>query len=301
MKQIDGVTATEVGYANSRLANPSYRQVCNGATGAAETVEVVYDPAKVSPRFLIGLYLKTIDPTSLNRQGNDVGTQYRTGIYYTDDEQRSAAEEAIAKLKKEYSQPIVVEVMPLENFYPAEEYHQDYLAANPGGYCHLSPRLFEIARNARDTTLTGRYAKPSDNELRGRLTREQYEVTQHSATEPPFRNEYWNNHRKGLYVDITTGQPLFVSTDKFDSGCGWPSFSRPLPDAGIVEKADYSHGMERIEVRSGAGDAHLGHVFDDGPAESGGLRYCINSASLKFIPLEEMADEGYADYIKYVK
>lgn len=302
MKQIDGVTATEAGYANSRLACPSYRQVCTGSTGAAETVEVVYDPSRVSLRFLIDLYLMTIDPTSLNRQGNDVGTQYRTGIYYTDAAQKAAADEAIARIGDKYTSPIAVEVRPLENFYPAEDYHQDYLTANPRGYCHLSPRLFEIARNARDTTLAGhRYARPDDSELRERLTPVQYEVTQHSATEPPFRNEYWDNRRQGIYVDITTGQPLFVSTDKFDSGCGWPSFSRPLPDAGIVEKTDNSHGMVRTEVRSGIGDAHLGHVFDDGPAESGGLRYCINSASLRFVPLEQMAGEGYGGYVRYVK
>jgi len=301
MKQIAGVVSTGVGYANSKVANPTYRQVCTGTTDAAETVEVVYDPSRVSARFLIALYLKTIDPTSLNKQGNDVGTQYRTGIYYTTESQREAAEAALSGLKSKYGRPIVVELKPIEIFYPAEDYHQDYLDNNPGGYCHLNPRLFEMARNARDTTLTGRYVKPSDSELKSRLTHAQYEVTQHSATEPPFRNEYWDDHRKGIYVDITTGQPLFASTDKFDSGCGWPSFSRPLPDAGIVEKDDYSHGMERTEVRSSIGDAHLGHVFNDGPRDRGGLRYCINSASLRFVPLEDMEREGYSDYIKYVK
>ena len=301
MKQIKGVVGTSVGYANSKVPDPSYRQVCTGTTGAAETVEVVYDPARVSARFLIDLYLKTIDPTSLNKQGNDVGTQYRTGIYYTTESQRQAAEDALAALKSKYGWPIVVELKHIENFYPAEDYHQDYLDNNPGGYCHLNPRLFEMARNARDTSLQAAYAKPTDSELREKLTSEQYEVTQKSATEPPFRNEYWDNHRKGLYVDVTTGQPLFVSTDKFDSGCGWPSFSRPLPDAGIVEKEDHSHGMNRVEVRSGIGDAHLGHVFNDGPRDRGGLRYCINSASLRFVPLEDMEREGYGDYVKYVK
>ena len=145
------------------------------------------------------------------------------------------------------------------------------------------------------------WRRPSDDELRRRLTREQYEVTQHNATEPPFANEYWNEHRRGIYVDVTTGEPLFASSDKFDSGCGWPSFSRPLPTASIVERDDFSHGMERTEVRSAVGDAHLGHVFPDGPRQSGGLRYCINSASLRFIPLESMAASGYAPYIPYVK
>lgn len=177
----------------------------------------------------------------------------------------------------------------------------------PGSYDSTYPKNnTEITENKMKEeknggNATSRYSKPSDNELRSQLTEMQYEVTQHSATEPPFRNEYWDNTRKGIYVDVTTGQPLFASTDKFESGCGWPSFSAPLPDAGIVESADYSHGMTRVEVRSGIGDAHLGHVFPDGPRDRGGMRYCINSASLRFVPLEDMEAEGYADYMKYVK
>lgn len=300
MRQIEGVTATETGYANSVTPYPSYKEVCTGRTGAAETVKVDYDPAKVTPEFLIELYLMTVDPTSVNKQGNDVGTQYRTGIYYTTELQKLEAEKALAALSREYVKPIAIELKPIENFYPAEDYHQDYLENNPGGYCHIDPRLFEVARKAK-MKKTADYSAPSDSVLRNRLTPMQYEVTQNAATEPPFRNEYWDNHRKGLYVDITTGEPLFVSTDKFDSGCGWPSFSRPLPGASVVEKEDRSHGMVRTEVRSGKGDTHLGHVFNDGPKESGGLRYCINSASLRFIPLDEMEKEGYADYVKYVK
>ena len=156
--------------------------------------------------------------------------------------------------------------------------------------------------NVEEYVSRGRcWDKPGDEELRRRLTARQYEVTQHNATEPPFANEYWNEHRAGIYVDITTGEPLFASSDKFDSGCGWPSFSRPIPGSSIVEKPDHSHGMVRTEVRSYAGDAHLGHVFNDGPRESGGLRYCINSASLRFIPLEDMEALGYGEYIPYVK
>ena len=307
IKQIHGVTATEVGYANSNTPSPTYKEVCSGRTGAAETVKVVYDPEEVSLPFLIDLYFMTIDPTSLNRQGNDIGTQYRTGIYYTTHGQEEIIKAELARLSTDYEAPIVVEVMPLLNFYPAEDYHQNYLDGNPGGYCHIDPRLFEVARRAREKKQTRqekkveKYRRPSDEELRRTLTPEQYAVTQQSATEPPFRNEYYMEHRRGIYVDITTGEPLFASSDKFDSGCGWPAFSRPLPGAGIDEIEDRSHGMVRTEVRSSAGNAHLGHVFNDGPRDRGGLRYCINSAALRFIPLEQMEAAGYAAYIPYVK
>lgn len=303
---VKGVTETEAGYANSRVSSPSYREVCEGATGAAETVRVVYDPEVVSLPFLIDLYFKTIDPTSMNRQGNDAGTQYRTGIYYTDVSERAVIEEAVDRERKHYERPIVVEVKPLENFYPAENYHQGYLDKNPGGYCHISSGLMKMAKVARDPNLSGVresriYRKPSDEELRRRLTAEQYAVTQQGATERPFTNEYDHEFRPGIYVDVTTGQPLFVSSDKFDSGCGWPAFSRPISREVLTEHIDNSHGMRRVEVRSAVGNAHLGHVFPDGPTEEGGLRYCINSASLRFIPKSEMEAEGYGDYLPLVK
>lgn len=296
MKQIRGVVSTTAGYANGNTPNPTYRRVCGGDTGFAETVRVVYDPRQVELPLLLDLYFKTIDPTSLDRQGNDRGTQYRTGIYYTDPDDRAAIEKAVGELKKRFDKPVVVEVEPLRNFYPAENYHQDYLDNNPGGYCHINPALFELARNANPPAPA--YKKPDEKTLRGQLTDMQYAVTRHGATEPAFRNEYWNEHREGIYVDITTGEPLFVSADKFDSGCGWPSFSRPIADSLIEERPDDSHGMKRTEVRSRTGDAHLGHVFDDGPRESGGLRYCINSASLRFIPKDDMEKEGYGEYLK---
>ena len=179
----------------------------------------------------------------------------------------------------------------MTNFYNAEDYHQDYLDKNPGGYCHIRPELFRLAKEANP------YTKPSDEELRRRLTPTQYAVTQHAGTEHPFDNDYWDEKREGIYVDITTGEPLFISTDKFESGCGWPSFSRPIDTTLLVEKRDTTHGMIRTEVKSKTGDAHLGHVFDDGPQELGGLRYCINSAALKFIPREEMEQAGYAKYL----
>lgn len=278
-KQISGVVATTAGYANSRVLDPSYKDVCTGATMAAEAVEVRYDPSRVGLRTLIAMYFLTIDPLSVNRQGNDIGTQYRTGIYYTDELQRHVAEEAVKSLSDSLRKQVAVEVMPLLNFYPAEEYHQDYLEKTPGGYCHINPELFARARNI------------------GRLNPEQEAVTRHSATEPPFHNAYWDEDRDGIYVDVTTGEPLFLSTDKFNSGCGWPSFTRPISAKSLSEIPDTSHGMTRTEVRSTIGDAHLGHLFNDGPRERGGLRYCINSAALRFIPLEEMEKEGYGSYI----
>lgn len=300
LKQIRGVENTQVGYANSNVANPSYEQVCSGKTNAAETVKVVYDPKTVDLNLLLDLYFKTIDPTSLNQQGNDRGTQYRTGIYYVDKEDLPVIKQAIQLLSAQYKTPIVLEVKPLTNFYPAETYHQDYLDKNPGGYCHINPALFEMARKA-NAPKAKTYQKADDATLRKELSAEQYAVTQKNATEPAFHNKYWNEHRPGIYVDITTGEPLFVSTDKFDSGCGWPSFSQPIQKDLIAEKKDTSHGMIRTEVRSKTGDAHLGHVFTDGPKEKGGLRYCINSASLRFIPKDKMKEEGYGEYLPLVK
>lgn len=296
LKQIRGVVSTEVGYANGNVANPTYKQVCQGNTQFAETVKVVYNPSEVALPLLIDLYLKTIDPTSLNKQGNDRGSQYRTGIYYKDKGDETIIRQQLAALAKQYSKPIVVENLPLKNFYPAEDYHQDYLDKNPHGYCHLSPALFEMARkaNAKKAAPKTSYTVKDQATLKKELTAMQYEVTQNSATEPPFRNEYWNEKREGIYVDITTGEPLFASTDKFESGCGWPSFSKPISKKLIKEYLDKSHNMIRTEVRSKLGNAHLGHVFTDGPKDKGGLRYCINSASLRFIPKEEMEKEGYS-------
>ncbi|MCH5319455.1 MAG: peptide-methionine (R)-S-oxide reductase MsrB [Paramuribaculum sp.] len=301
---VPGVISTQAGYANSRIPNPTYQEVCTGNTGAAETVKVVYNPDSVSLAHILSLYYMTIDPTSLNKQGNDRGTQYRTGIYYTDPQDKIVIEKSLGELQSRISKPLAIETGKLQNFYPAEDYHQDYLDKNPGGYCHIDPRLFTIARESRDTALVRPkkvYTKPSDDELKAKLTPLQYEVTQHNATERPYTNEYDREFRPGIYVDITTGEPLFLSSDKFDSGCGWPAFSKPISKDLIVNLRDTSHGMERVEVRSKTGDAHLGHVFPDGPEETGGLRYCINSASLRFIPLQDMKAEGYGDLISLVE
>ncbi|WRS27936.1 peptide-methionine (R)-S-oxide reductase MsrB [Oscillospiraceae bacterium MB08-C2-2] len=285
---IPGVLSTQVGYANGNTENPTYEEVCHHNTGHAETVKVQYAPDQLPLSTLLMRFFESIDPTSLNRQGGDVGKQYRTGIYYTDTADLPAIERALAELQKSYERKLAVEALPLANYYPAEEYHQKYLDKNPGGYCHIGGSLFEkAARPLKE------YTRPDSQQLKEMLTPLEYEVTQNSATEPPFQNQYWDFAGEGIYVDITTGEPLFSSRDKFDSGCGWPSFSKPVEEAAVQEKSDRSHNMLRTEVRSRGGDAHLGHVFTDGPAQLGGLRYCINSASLRFIPREAMEQEGY--------
>jgi peptide methionine sulfoxide reductase msrA/msrB len=300
LKLIRGVEETKVGYANGNYPNPTYKEVCYGDTGFAETVKVTYNPKAVSLELLIDLFLKTIDPTSLNRQGGDIGTQYRTGIYYIEEVDKPIIEKKLQVLQQEYEKPIVVEVMPLLNFYEAELYHQDYLEKNRGGYCHIGKDLFEIAKRANQYMETEDYnpfTKPSDAVLKQRLNNMQYSVTQENATEPPYKNEYWDNEDEGIYVDIVTGEPLFLSKDKFDSGCGWPSFAKPIDYNKLDEEIDDSFGMIRTEVRSKRGNSHLGHLFNDGPRELGGQRYCINSASLRFIPKQSMEREGYAHYL----
>jgi peptide methionine sulfoxide reductase msrA/msrB len=294
--KILGVEYTEVGYANGKTEDTSYQEI--DSTGHAETVRVVYDPEVVELEEILEYYFKIIDPTILNRQGNDIGTQYRTGIFYKDEDDEQVISNFIESIKSEYDSEIVTEVEPLENFVIGEEYHQDYLEKNPNGYCHIN--LSDIPNrkpeiNPRD------YEKPSDEEIKEKLTEEQYEITQGKGTEPPFKNEYNDNKAKGIYVDVVTGQPLFSSRDKYDSGSGWPSFTKPIDKGLLRYLEDKSIGMERIEVLSISGDTHLGHVFNDGPEDEGGLRYCMNSGSLRFIPLEKMDEEGYGDLKVYVE
>ena len=295
---IHGVLSTEVGYANGKTLNPTYEEVCTNNTGHVETVHVVYDPGIVSLEFLLELYYEAIDPTSYNRQGGDFGIQYRTGIYYVDDKDLPVIESSISKLQKRIDKPIAIEVKRLENFSPAEEYHQKYLDKNPAGYCHIGRSKIEKAANAIIDPAD--FKAPVTEELHA-LSKMQFDVTQNAATEPPFQNQYFDSFRSGIYVDITTGEPLFASSDKFESGCGWPSFSKPIDPNVVRQKEDRSHGMLRTEIRSRVGNAHLGHVFDDGPVESGGLRYCINSASLRFIPKEDMEQEGYGYLLHLAK
>ncbi len=296
--RIPGVLDTVSGYANGTTADPSYQDVCSGKTGHAETVRVVYDPRQVSLKTLIGQYFKVIDPTVLNRQGNDAGTQYRTGIFYTDEEDLKIIQEVYDSQKSLYEDEIVTELKPLTYFYEAEEYHQDYLVKNPGGYCHVD---FSTLNDLDDDGIVDPddYSRPDDETIRSLLTDIQYSVTQHNATEPAFGNEFYDNRRPGIYVDIVTGEPLFSSADQYDSGCGWPAFTRPIAPETVLEYTDKSYGMIRTEVRSRVGDSHLGHVFEDGPQEKGGLRYCINSASLRFIPYEQMEGEGYGEYMQF--
>lgn len=287
---VPGVTSTIAGYANSLIENPTYREVCTGKTDAVETVRVDYDENLVGLSDLLALYFRSIDPVSVNRQGGDVGTQYRTGIYYTDPADKEVITAMIATIQRRHSDPVAVEFGPLQNFYPAEEYHQDYLVKNPGGYCHVNPTLFKEARNIGRNTV-------DKSELRSRLTPLQWEVTQNGATERPFVNEYDNEFRRGIYVDITDGTPLFVSSRKYNSGCGWPAFTRPIDGGKVTEHEDLSFGRRRTEVRAAKSGAHLGHVFPDGPVEDGGLRYCINSAALRFIPETDMEAQGYGRYL----
>ncbi len=296
---IPGVLQTDVGYANGQTENPSYEEVCHNNTGHAETVRVCYDERLIGLSFLLEQFFMVIDPTSLNRQGNDIGTQYRTGIYYVDSNDKAEILTVLNILQEKNQKKVMIEVLPLDQYFTAEEYHQDYLDKNPTGYCHVPLGKFEEAKTAIDYDT--RYRSKSDDELKHELTGLQYEVTQHSMTEPPFENEYDQQFAPGIYVDITTGEPLFLSTHKFQSGCGWPSFSKPISKELIQELTDHSHGMTRTEVRSNRGDSHLGHVFPDGPKESGGLRYCINSASLRFIPKEEMENQGYGYLIEHLQ
>ena len=291
MQSIPGVTDAVSGYANGTgEADANYKAVCAGGTGFRETVKVTYDPGLVSLDALLLAYFYVVDPTVENRQGNDVGSQYQTGVYYTDDASKETVER-IAALERGRREKFAVEIGPLVNFFPAEEYHQDYLDRNPGGYCHI-PRA-EIELFSRLKIDPGDYKKPAAEAIRDRLTDEQYRVTQESATESPFRNEFWNQFEKGIYVDVVTGEPLFSSADKFESSCGWPAFSKPIEEPAVVELPDDSHGMHRTEVRSRAGDSHLGHVFTGDRESPNGVRYCINSASLRFVPYEKMEQEGY--------
>jgi peptide methionine sulfoxide reductase msrA/msrB len=295
LQHIQGILSTEVGYANGNTENPTYEEVCRHNTGHAEAVKVEYEDTVIGLSYILELYYDVINPVSINRQGGDVGSQYRTGIYYVNEQDVSVIESSISKLQEKYKEKIAIERLPLNNYYKAEEYHQKYLDKNPGGYCHIGADKFEKAKKAIDKDK--KFEKKSLEKLKQDLTSEQFEVTQNSATEAPFKNEYFNEFSEGIYVDITTGEPLFMSADKFDSGCGWPSFSKPIDTALVNELKDNSFLRVRTEVRSSHGNAHLGHVFADGPKESGGLRYCINSASLRFIPKEKMEEEGYGEYL----
>ena len=292
--RIKGVTATTVGYANGQVETTNYQLVKQ--TDHAETVHVTYDENLVSLREILLYYFRVIDPLSIDKQGNDVGRQYRTGIYYTNDTDMSVINEVAKEQERQCGQEIAVEVEALRHYVLAEDYHQDYLKKNPSGYCHIN-----VNDAYQPLVDPKQYVKPSEPTLKETLSEEAYQVTQHAATERPFQNEYFATFEEGIYVDVTTGEPLFFAGDKFDSGCGWPSFTRPIAKDVIKYYQDKSHGMERIEVRSRSGNAHLGHVFTDGPQDQGGLRYCINSAALRFIKKEDMRTAGYGYLLSYMK
>ncbi|MGY4879097.1 peptide-methionine (R)-S-oxide reductase MsrB [Vreelandella aquamarina] len=322
-EKIPGVVEAVSGYSGGVETNPSYQQVSSGNTGHTEAVQVYYNPQEITYEGLLEGFWRFMDPTDADGQFVDRGQQYRPGIFYHNGEQQRLAEasrQALAESGR-YDEPVVIEIQPFNTFYDAEDYHQDYYKTNPVRYKFYtfnSGRYQFIDRVWGDeqtidfsqfkpddgsmdveTSTDQAFVPPSDAELREKLTEQQYNVTQEDATEPAFDNAYWDNTAPGLYVDVVSGEPLFSSRDKYKSGTGWPSFTRPIQQSAVVEKEDNSWFITRTEIRSSVADSHLGHVFDDGPAPTG-LRYCMNSAAMRFIPLEQMEAEGYGQYIEQI-
>ncbi len=290
--KMPGIIKVISGYTGGHVENPTYEEVCSDTTGHYEAVQITFDPAVFPYEHLVELFWRQIDPTDAGGQFGDRGQSYAPVIFYHDEEQRRVAEESKQRLDASgrFAKPIAVAILPAKPFYPAEEYHQDYYKKNPLRY-----EYYKAASGRAKFTKEAWKDREKQEDLKKRLTPLQYEVTQNSGTERPFTNEFWNHKEEGIYVDIVSNEPLFSSLDKFDSDCGWPSFTQPILPDQVTEHVDLTHNMIRTEVRSKEADSHLGHVFEDGPGENG-LRYCINSAALRFIPKDKLEEEGFGEF-----